>query len=108
MSEEVYEGYAVEEKAVPEDLETSEGRVVEVRFSEPLDDEELTGGEAASGVEAEASVDGQFVLSGFEVLGAIRQSAPWRSAGRIGTCGTTWAWGRNRFRMFRRISRRRI
>jgi hypothetical protein len=74
LSEEVYEGYAVEEKAVPEDLETSEGRVVEVRFSEPLDDEELTEVRLRAACEAEASVDGQFVLAGFEVLGAIRQS----------------------------------
>ncbi len=64
LSEEVYEGYVVEEKAVPEHLEASEGRVVEVRFSEPLDDEELT----------EVRLRGQFVLAGFEVLGAIRQS----------------------------------
>lgn len=74
LSEEVYEGYVVEKKAVPEDLEASEGRVVEVRFSEPLGDEGSTEIRLRAACDAEASVDGQFVLAGFEVLGAIRQS----------------------------------
>lgn len=74
LSEETYEGYTVEEQAVPEDLEAGEGRVVEVRFSEPLGDEQLAEVRLRAACDAEAAIDGQFVLAGFEVLGAIRQS----------------------------------